>query len=69
VNAPVIDANGVVYATSEDGHVYSIPQGQSGVFIEWKQRIFLLEALGAAYASAAMAGSAKSTSRTMAICL
>lgn len=49
VNAPVIDANGIVYATSEDGHVYSIPQGHSGVFKQWKQKIFLLEAVGAAY--------------------
>ena len=54
VNAPVIDANGVVYATSEDGHVYSIPQGHSGVFTQWKQRIFLLEALGAAYTPMSM---------------
>jgi hypothetical protein len=54
VNAPVIDANGVVYATSEDGHVYSIPQGHNGVFTQWKQRIFLLEALGAAYTPAAL---------------
>jgi hypothetical protein len=49
VNAPVIDSNGVVYVTSEDGNVYSIPQGHSGVFTQWQQRIFLLEALGAAY--------------------
>lgn len=54
VNAPVIDSNGVVYATSEDGHVYSIPQGHTGVFTQWKQRIFLLEALGAAYTPMAM---------------
>jgi hypothetical protein len=49
VNAPVIDSNGIVYATSEDGHVYSIPQGNTGPFTQWKQKIFLLEALGAAY--------------------
>ena len=49
VNAPVIDSTGVVYVTSEDGNVYSIPQGHHGVFSQWQQRIFLLEALGAAY--------------------
>jgi hypothetical protein len=49
VNAPVVDRKGIVYATSEDGHVYSIPQGHTGVFITPLQKIFLLEALGAAY--------------------
>src|SRR5205807_7089501 len=27
VNAPVVDANGVVYANSEDGNLYAIGQG------------------------------------------
>jgi len=49
VNAPVIDSNGLVYITSEDGNIYSVPQGHHGVFTQWQQRIFLLEALGAAY--------------------
>jgi hypothetical protein len=49
VNAPVIDRHGIVYAASEDGHVYSIDQGHSGVFTTPRQKIFLLEALGAAY--------------------
>ncbi len=49
VNAPVIDKKGIVYVTSEDGHVYSIPQGRTGVFTTPLQKIFLLEALGAAY--------------------
>ena len=49
VNAPVIDVNGLVYLTSEDGSIYSVPQGHHGVFTQWQQRIFLLEALGAAY--------------------
>jgi hypothetical protein len=49
VNAPVIDSNGVVYITSEDGHVYSVAQGHHGVFTQWQQKIFLMEALGAAY--------------------
>lgn len=49
VNAPVIDRHGVVYITSEDGHVYSVDQGHTGVFTTPRQKIFLLEALGAAY--------------------
>ena len=49
VNAPVIDANGLVYITSEDGSIYSVAQGHHGIFTQWQQKIFLLEALGAAY--------------------
>jgi outer membrane protein assembly factor BamB len=44
VNAPVIDANGVVYANSEDGFLYAINQGGT-----LKQKIFQQLALGAAY--------------------
>ncbi|HWW94002.1 MAG TPA: hypothetical protein VN375_11580 [Vicinamibacteria bacterium] len=49
VNAPAIDANGVVYANSEDGNLYAIPQGHSGVFTTPQQTLFLKEAIGAAY--------------------
>jgi hypothetical protein len=49
VNAPVIDTNGVVYVNSEDGNVYSIAQGSSGIFSAWQQKIFLKLAIGAAY--------------------
>jgi len=49
VNAPVIDGNGLVYVTSEDGNIYSVPQGNKGIFKTPKQKIFLKEALGAAY--------------------
>jgi hypothetical protein len=49
VNAPVIDSTGLVYITSEDGNIYSVPQGHNGVFTQWQQKIFLKEALGAAY--------------------
>lgn len=49
VNAPAIDSNGVVYANSEDGNIYSIAQGNSGVFTTPKQKMFLKLALGAAY--------------------
>lgn len=44
VNAPAVDRDGNVYANSEDGWVYKI--GQGGV---QRDRMFLLEALGAAY--------------------
>jgi hypothetical protein len=49
VNAPVIDENGLVYLTSEDGNIYTVPQGHHGVFTQWQQKLFLLQALGAAY--------------------
>ncbi len=49
INAPAIDKNGVVYANSEDGNIYAIPQGNTGVFTTPKQRLFLNLALGAAY--------------------
>jgi len=44
VNAFIIDSNGVVYANSEDGWLYSINQGGT-----LKQRLFQQLALGAAY--------------------
>ncbi len=49
VNAAVVDANGTVYANSEDGNLYAI--GQGGVLV---QRIFQQLALGAAYTPASM---------------
>jgi outer membrane protein assembly factor BamB len=44
INAPVVDAHGVVYANSEDGNLYAINQGGT-----LKANIFLDQALGAAY--------------------
>jgi hypothetical protein len=44
INAPVVDANGVVYANSEDGNLYAINQGGT-----LRQSLFLQLALGAAY--------------------
>lgn len=63
VNAPVIDKKGIVYATSEDGQVYSIPQGHKGVFTTPQQKIFLLEALGAAYTPMAIGEDGKEYSQ------
>ncbi len=54
VNAPVIDANGTVFANSEDGNVYEI--GQGGVL---KQSIFQLLAIGASYTPASLGGDGK----------
>jgi hypothetical protein len=49
VNAAVVDANGTVYANSEDGNLYAI--GQGGVLI---QNIFQNLAIGAAYTPASL---------------
>jgi outer membrane protein assembly factor BamB len=49
INAPAIDANGTVYANSEDGNVYAIPQGNTGIFTTPKSKLFLKIAIGAAY--------------------
>ena len=54
VNAAVVDANGVVYANSEDGNLYAI--GQGGTLV---QNIFQQLALGAAYTPASMDGSGR----------
>jgi hypothetical protein len=49
INMPGVDANGNVYVTSEDGNVYVLPQGNSGVFTAATGNLFLNLALGAAY--------------------
>jgi len=46
---PAVDANGTVYVTSEDGNLYALPQGNSGVFTSPAANIFLNLAIGAAY--------------------
>jgi outer membrane protein assembly factor BamB len=49
INAPAVGADGTVYANSEDGNLYSIPQGHTGVFTKPKQRFFMGLSLGNAY--------------------
>lgn len=49
INMPAVDANGTVYSPAEDGNVYAIPNGNSGVFTTPTARLFTNLALGAAY--------------------
>jgi len=49
INAPAVDSAGVVYVNSEDGNIYSLPQGNTGVFTTPQQKKFLKLAIGAAY--------------------
>jgi Viral BACON domain len=49
INMPAVDANGNVYVTSEDGNLYVLPQGNTGVFTTPASSIFLNLAIGAAY--------------------
>ena len=54
INAPAVDENGLVYANSEDGNVYSINQGGT-----LNQKIFLRSAIGAAYTPLSIAADGK----------
>ena len=54
VNAPLVDATGVVFANSEDGNLYAIAQGGTLV-----QRLFQNAALGAAYTPASFDASGR----------
>ncbi len=49
INAPAVDGEGNVYVLSEDGFLYVLDQGHSGVFKTPKARFFLNLAIGAAY--------------------
>jgi len=49
INMPAIDSNGNVYVNSEDGNIYVLPQGNSGVFTQPAANMFLNLAIGAAY--------------------
>lgn len=54
VNAPTVDAHGVVYANSEDGNLYAIRQGGT-----LKQNIFQQLNLGAAYTPTSLGSDGK----------
>lgn len=49
INMPTIDMNGNVYVNSEDGSIYALAQGHSGVFTIPQSKAFLNLAVGAAY--------------------
>jgi hypothetical protein len=46
---PAVDADGNVYVNSEDGNLYMLPQGHTGISTDQGGKIFLDLALGAAY--------------------
>ena len=60
INMPAVDANGVVYANSEDGRIYTLDQGYSGVFTTPRASLFLNLALGAAYTPLSLGPDGKS---------
>jgi hypothetical protein len=49
INMPAIDVNGMVYVNNEDGNIYALPQGHSGIFTVPAGKLFLNSAVGAAY--------------------
>lgn len=49
INMPAVDVNGNVYVTSEDGNIYVLPQGNTGIFTTPSANLFLNLAVGAAY--------------------
>jgi hypothetical protein len=49
INMPAVDANGNVFVTSEDGNLYVLPQGKTGIFTTASANLLLNLAVGAAY--------------------
>jgi hypothetical protein len=49
INAPAVDGGGNVYVESEDGNIYVLEQGHSGIFTTPKFKLFTNLAVGAAY--------------------
>ena len=49
INAPAIDGEGNVYVESEDGNIYVLEQGHTGIFTTPKAKLFTNLAVGAAY--------------------
>jgi hypothetical protein len=49
INMPAVDSSGNVFVNSEDGNIYMLPQGNHGVFTAPGGKLFLEEAVEAAY--------------------
>jgi hypothetical protein len=49
INMPAVDSNGNVFSNSEDGNLYVLSQGHTGVFTVPQSNLFLNLAVGAAY--------------------
>ena len=49
INQPAVDGAGNVFVESEDGYIYVLDQGHSGIFTTPKFRLFTNLAVGAAY--------------------
>ena len=49
INGPAVDGAGNAYVESEDGNIYVLDQGHSGIFTTPKFKLFTNLALGAAY--------------------
>jgi len=58
-NMPAVDMNGNVYVNSEDGNIYELPQGNTGVFTIPTGKLFLNLAIGAAYTPLSIGGDGK----------
>jgi len=69
INAPAIDGDANVYVESEDGNIYVLDQGHSGVFTTPKFKLFTNLAIGAAYTPFSIDCKAGSTPRTTGTCL
>jgi hypothetical protein len=56
INMPAVDMNGNVYVNSEDGNIYELAQGNTGIYTTPTGKMFLDLALGAAYTPLSIGG-------------
>lgn len=56
INMPAVDSNGNVFANAEDGNLYVLPQGNTGIFTTPRSQLFLNLAIGAAYTPLSIGG-------------
>ena len=69
INIPAIDSSGNVYVNSEDGNIYVLPQGHSGIFTTPGGKMFLNIALGLLIRRYRSDRTASCTRKIMGICL